>query len=97
MSIEAAANFNLLFYGDGTSTVLNIDLDEITFTDGTSTSVENILRPKNLPIDGAGITVDGSSTGFTTSISGTVLTVTFTTAPNANQHNIRGNIRFASF
>jgi hypothetical protein len=97
MAISAVATSTLQFRGDGSATSLVVDLANAVFTDGAN-HPENILRADNLPTGTASVLVDGSSSGFTTALSGTLLTLTFTTAPNASTiHSLLINALFAGF
>jgi len=96
MAISALANIQENFLGDGTTTTVNIDLSRLTIVNGFNLPC-SILRPNNLPTGVHGITVDSSSSGFTSSVSGSTLTLTFTTAPNSNLHTVNGQIAFSQF
>lgn len=97
MAINALATTSLQFRGDGSSTVLTVDLGNTVFTDGSG-HPENILRADNLPTGIQSVFVDGLSSGFTPSLSGAVLTLTFSAAPNATTvHSLAINLLFAGF
>lgn len=81
MAIQKVVNFTVSILGDGSTTVLTIDLlrDPYIINDGAAGTVENWFS--RIPQSSWPIGVASNGSFYTATLNGSVITLTFGTAP----------------